>query len=61
MINEHICYRISSIIRKNSLVLQQQMAPMLQPRKKKIMTQRLEAALKDFSPANGDIHTALVN
>jgi hypothetical protein len=37
------------------------MAPMMQPRGEKIMTERLEAALKDFSPASGDIHTASVN
>jgi len=33
------------------------MASMLQPRREKIMAQRLEAALRDFIPASGDIHT----
>jgi len=65
VINEHIFCRISSIMRGGGLcdssVVQQETAPMLQPRGEKIMAQRLEAALKDFSPASGDIHTALVN
>jgi len=66
VINEHIFCRIPSIVKgrggkKNSSVVQQEMASMLQPRGKKIMAQRLEAAFKDFSPASGNIHTALVN
>jgi hypothetical protein len=37
------------------------MAPILQPRGDKIMGQRLEAALKDFTLISGDVQTVLVN